>query len=92
MAVRSGFRSAPLLFFYALDDLLEIWQPEFSRGNEILSVLIQNMERQPDVRICGYAEYVVPHYTDNEFRSHFRLARTSAEILVRLLAGCLLNR
>ena len=54
----------------------------------LMSVSNKNKERQPAVRIIGYAEQVVPSYTDSVFRSHFRLSRQSAETVTRLLGAC----
>ena len=70
----------------------ELPEAEFARdAAEILPVIImalKNMEREAAVRICDYAERVVPSYSDSVFRSHSRISRNSAEILVRLLARC----
>ena len=54
----------------------------------LMSVSNKNKERQPAVRIIGYAEQVVPSYTDSVFRCHFRLSRQSAETVTRLLGAC----
>ena len=88
-----GFRRSSLLFFSALEDLLEEFlEPEITTATEIMFMIISkltgSMERQPAVRIRGYAECIVPSYSDGLFRSHFRLSRSSAEILVGLLARC----
>jgi hypothetical protein len=89
MATRRGFSRSPLLFFSALEELIE---SDFSNTNEkmlpIVSKFFPNTERQPAVRIHQYAECIVPSYSDCTFRSHFRLSRSSAEILVGLLARC----
>ena len=42
----------------------------------LMSVSNKNKERQPAVRIIGYAEQVVPSYTDSVFRSHFSPVKT----------------
>ncbi|CAB3994290.1 Hypothetical predicted protein [Paramuricea clavata] len=44
------------------------------------------MERHAAVCVREYAELIVPTYSDIGFRSHFRLSRSGAEILVNLLA------
>jgi hypothetical protein len=89
MATRRGFSRSPLLFFSALEELIE---SDFSNTNAqmlpIVSKFFPNTERQPAVRIHQYAECIVPSYSDCTFRSHFRLSRSSAEILVGLLARC----
>lgn len=93
MAARDLFRRSPLLFFSGLEDLLEdCLELEFTTSNEIMLMIISkltgNTERQPAVRIRGYAECIVPSYSDSAFRSHFRLSRSSAEVLVGFLARC----
>lgn len=89
MATR-GFRRYPLLFFSTLEECLEF---EFTTSTiekmlPIVSKFIPSTERLPAVRIREYAECIVPSYSDGSFRSHFRLSRRSAEILVGLLARC----
>ena len=90
MATRRGFSRSPLLFFSPLEELIE---SDFSNTNEkmlpIVSKFFPNTERQPAVRIHQYAECIVPSYSDCTFiRSHFRLSRSGAEILVGFLARC----
>jgi hypothetical protein len=90
MATRQGFNRTPLLFFTALEELIE--SDVYSSTNEkmlpIVSKFFPSAERQPAVRIHQYAQCIVPSYSDSTFRSHFRLSRNSAEILVGLLARC----
>jgi hypothetical protein len=90
MATRRGFNRTPLLFFTALEELIE--SDIYSSTNEkmlpIVSKFFPSTERQPAVRIHQYAQCIVPSYSDSTFRSHFRLSRNSAEILVGLLARC----
>ena len=90
MATRQGFNRTPLLFFTALEELIE--SDVYSSTNEkmlpIVSKFFPSAERQPAVRIHQYAQCIVPSYSDSTFRSHFRLSHNSAEILVGLLARC----
>ena len=80
-----------MLFFSILEELIE---SDLTSTNEkmlpIVSTFFQNEERQPGLRINEYAECIVPNYSDPDdaFQSHFRLSRSSAEILVGLLARC----
>lgn len=89
MATRRGFQRSPLLFFSTLEELIE---SDFTITNEkmlpIVSKFFPNEERQQGQRINEYAECIVPSYSDGTFQSHFRLSRSSAEILVSLLARC----
>ena len=75
-ATRQGFSRSPLLFFSALEELIE---SDFSNTNEkmllIVSKFFPNTERQPAVRIHQYAECIVPSYSDCTFRSHFCLTQ-----------------
>ena len=92
MANRRGFKRSPLLFFSTLEELVESDFTGTNGTNEkmlpIVSKFFPSEERQPAVRIHEYAECIVPSYSDGAFRSHFRLSRSSAEILVGLLARC----
>ena len=54
----------------------------------VVSKFFPNELRQPGQRINEYAECIVPNYSDGAFQSHFRLSRSSAEILVGLFARC----
>ena len=91
MAVfRHGFRRFPL-FFAALDEFLDDFvESQLLYNDEIILAIVEKlsgiMERHAAVRIRKYAELIVPTYSDIGFRSHFRLSRGSAEILVNLLA------
>ena len=42
-------------------------------------------------RIVGFREVVVPSYAIAEFRSHFRMTKTTFEVLAQELAATLLN-
>ena len=86
-----GFRRNPMLFYSALENLIEGVELEFV-NNDIILMLITKLgekkERQPGCRIRGYAEDIIPNYDDNVFRSHFRMYRGTVEILVGLLGRC----
>jgi len=40
-------------------------------------------------RIVGFCEVVVPSYAIDEFRSHFRMTKTTFEVLAQELAACM---
>jgi len=40
-------------------------------------------------RIVGFREVVVPSYAIDEFRSHFRMTKTTFEVLAQELAACM---
>ena len=87
----SGIRR--LAIFNALLDLVDDDGYQLTESIDdgiflLMSVSNKNKERQPAVRIIGYAEQVVPSYTDSVFRSHFRLSRQNAETVIRLLGAC----
>ena len=90
--MKIGFRRNPLLFSLAVDILTEDDNTNFVNNNEIILMLTEKLggrkERQPGCRIQGYAECIIPNYTDSVFRSHFRMFRSTAEMLVGLLARC----
>jgi hypothetical protein len=91
--VRHGFRRFPLLFFAALNEFLDDFvESQLLYNDEITLAIVEKlsgiMERHAAVRIREYAELIAPTYSDIGFRSHFRLSRGSAEILVNLLARC----
>ena len=52
----------------------------------IPSILNSAIEREPGTRIPGYFELVLPRYSDKTFRSHFRLSRSSLELLAQQLS------
>ena len=79
-----------LALFNALLDLVDDEYQLSSKHSDnsvllLISAFSEKKERQQAIRITGYAEHVVPSYTDSVFRSHFRLSRTSAELLTGLL-------
>ena len=40
-------------------------------------------------RIVGFCEVVVPSHAIDEFRSHFRMTKTTFEVLAQVLAACI---
>jgi len=40
-------------------------------------------------RIVGFCEVLVPSYAMDEFRSHFRMTKTTFEVLAQELAACM---
>jgi len=76
------------------DALLDFVDDEYQLAtkytdNSILSLIPasnEKKERQQAIRITGYAEQIVRSYTGSH--SHFRLSRTSAELLTGLLGTC----
>ena len=53
--------------------------------DDMRTLLVLRM-RQPTVRVQGYAEQVVPLYPLDDFRRHFRVQRSTFDILIRLLS------
>ena len=51
-------------------------------------LLIDSKERKSLVRIDNYFERIIPLYSVSDFRSHFRMSKTSVSCLERLLAAC----
>ena len=51
-------------------------------------LLIDSKERKSLVRIDNYFERIIPLYSVSDFRSHFRMSRTTVSCLERLLAAC----
>ena len=51
-------------------------------------LLIDSKERKSHVRIDNYFERIIPLYSVSDFRSHFRMSRTTVGCLERLLAAC----
>ena len=51
-------------------------------------LLIDSKERKSLVRIDNYSERIIPLYSVSNFRSHFRMSRTTVSCLERLLAAC----
>ena len=54
----------------------------------LISASNEKKERQQAIGITGYSEQIARSYTDSVFRSHFRLRRTSAELLTGLVGAC----
>ena len=87
----AGIRRLPI--FNALLDLVDGEGYQLTESIDdgiflLMSVSNKNKERQPAVRIIGYAEQVVPSYTISVFRPHLRLSRQSTETVTRLLGAC----
>ncbi|XP_052264182.1 putative nuclease HARBI1 [Dreissena polymorpha] len=81
--------------------LLSFLLDEFADNSEIEQIQINNSiayahiqvipgvlfhERNEPVRVEGYAEQIVPLYTDIDFRSHFRLQRSTYQELCEAVA------
>ncbi|XP_066596244.1 uncharacterized protein [Prorops nasuta] len=71
----------------------EIISSDESSDSDIETYLLQNLreERVPRAHIKNYLEEVVWEYTDEEFKSHFRLCRQTFRILLELLTPRLTN-
>lgn len=56
----------------------EAYEMLFSDGSDGSSE--SEVERQHRVRTQNYVELIVPRYNDNDFKSHFRMSRSTFEV------------
>ncbi|KAK7474793.1 hypothetical protein BaRGS_00033974 [Batillaria attramentaria] len=52
----------------------------------LLEMVERKKERNPDARIENFVEVVVPKYSDNQFKEHFRMYPDAFEVLCQWLA------
>ena len=80
-----------LSFFLILDEILadnEMYFQDELDPSAFLLLQSSRFCRNTALRILGFAETTVPRYSDPTFRTHFRMQRSTAKILVQLLGNC----
>ena len=91
----SGFRRLPLPFYSLLEELVEEnteTNKNIMKMDDLLIFMMLDEQkktyRNVAVRTDSYAERTVPRLSDSFFRQHFRLSRSTAQKLVKLLGNC----
>ena len=83
------YRAAVVSFIEELADDSIPQEARSCEGEEfLLFLLITSRETQSHVRIENYFELIIRLYSVSDFRSHFRMSRTTVSCLKRLLATC----
>ena len=91
MAAGHRVKCVTLSFFLILDEILadnEMYFHDELDPSAFLLLQSSRFCRNTAVRIHGFAETTVPRYSDPTFGTHFRMQRSTAEILVQLLGNC----
>ena len=89
MAARRRLLASFLLLEEMLDDEdICIHYEEEIDASPFLLLQASSFCRNIGVRIHGFAETTVPRYSDPTFRSHFRMWKSTTEILIELLGNC----
>ena len=88
MAERENDRKQKFFAFLSMkDDKIDYHSSEDDDFLDFIpSILEPATEREPGNRIPGYFELVLPRYSDKSFRSHFRVNRSSLELLAQQLS------
>ena len=75
-----------LLLDEVCDDTIEHFLISDSNSDDGVLALVAHKQRKRRVRVENYAEIIVPQYSLDTFRSHFRMSRRALEFLEGLLA------
>ena len=62
---------------------------EYSEGVDVVLMLQFVKARREEIfKFEGYMDIIVPRYSDENFRRHFRLRRGTIEILAQMIGNC----
>ena len=75
-----------LLLEEVCDDTMEHFLISDSNSDDGVLALVAHKQRKRRVRVENYAEIIVPQYSLDTFRSHFRMSRRALGFLEGLLA------
>lgn len=79
-----------LMWFLLLDEVCDDTMEHFlisdSNSDDGVLALVAHKQRKRRVRVENYAEIIVPQYSLDTFRCHFRMSRRALEFLEGLLA------
>ena len=78
-----------LTWNYLNENVNEIFSScKHDNSNDDAALLLsKSLERSEGVRIPNYFEGVIPRYSYDDFKIHFRLSRSACEKLLRLVGG-----
>jgi len=72
------------LEFPHLSAVFNVLDEEEDSSSSILQIAAADDHRQLPVRIEGYGEFVVPRYAEAAFKEHFRMSRSTFQVVCSL--------